>query len=750
MDGCRSAEKPSSAAPGSLGGRAAPPTSPRSGDGPPADGPPLTAPPPELAGRSEVAALRPGDPSELAGYRVVGRLGEGGMGTVYLGRTPEGRLVAIKVIRADIAAVPAFRARFRREAEVGRRVARFCTAELLDAVDPPDGQPFIVTEFIDGPTLAEAVSTGGPLGAADLERVAVSVAAALTAIHGAGLVHRDLKPSNVLLSSFGPRVIDFGIAYAADSTRVTQDSIVGTPAFMAPEQIRADGITSAADIWAWGGLVVFAGTGHPPFGAGPAASQLFRIMQTDPDLEGLGPALGAVVRQAMSRDPRARPTADELLRRLVTLGAAVPPPAGAAQDSAAQDSAAQAGSPATVGPDLTALERLVTDAALPGLQELLEPSQVPDPRAVPPHPESAAPRPERSAPAEATPPVRRAFASTRVLVAVALGVLVTLLGAWLVVQADGHDRTAAGTSRQTDTTVPDDLIGLPFHEAATRLRAAGFRAIREETRADAHPRDSVLSVNPVSGSRADASTTVTLVVSTGPTNAQVTIPQVVTPGAGPDDQDDPTTIPDIVGRGADAAEQELRTAGFTNITRSYRPADQPADIVLAVDPTSGTRASRNAALRIDVSTGPGHTTITNVVGWSEVDARSSLETAGLTVVTRTDSGPSGVGPGLVAKVQPPGNTQVAYGTTVTITVVSRQVTVPDVVGQDRATATETLRGLGLDVVEEPRPGSEAPGTVVSQQPRGGVVARGTAITIIVAQAQAPDHTPASTPPASPS
>ncbi|TCJ33812.1 serine/threonine-protein kinase [Parafrankia sp. BMG5.11] len=302
---------------------------------------PVTAP----GGQPAADPLRPDDPSELGHYRVLGRLGEGGMGTVFLGAAPDGRPVAIKMIRAEVAGMPTFRARFRREAELARRVARFCTAELLDAVDPPDGPPFIVTEFVDGPTLAAAVAAGGPLGAADLERVAVSVAAALTAIHGAGLVHRDLKPANVLLSSLGPRVIDFGIAHAADITHVTRDSIVGTPAFMAPEQALAQPVSGAADVWAWAGLVAFAGTGRLPFGDGPPEAQIFRIVHGDPNLDGLDPALGTVVRRAMSRQPTDRPTAQDLLQQLVTLGGEVP----ASATSALALPAAAGGTPPRVG-----------------------------------------------------------------------------------------------------------------------------------------------------------------------------------------------------------------------------------------------------------------------------------------------------------------------------------------------------------------------------------------------------------------
>ncbi|MCK9896386.1 serine/threonine-protein kinase, partial [Frankia sp. AgB32] len=267
--------------------------------------------------------LRPGDPRELGEYRVLGRLGEGGMGTVYLGRGRDTGLVAVKVIRADIARLPRYRERFRREADAGRLVARFCTAEVLDVVDPVDGEPYLVTEFIDGPTLARAVAVHGPLGGADVERVAVSVAAALSAIHGAGLVHRDLSPSNVLLSTFGPRVIDFGLARVSDDAPSgPRGRVAGTLAYMAPEQARGHRVSGAADIFAWGGLVLFAATGRAPFGDGPTVDQLRRLLHSDPSFDCLDAPLRDAVRAAMRRESAGRPSAEELLRQLIQPGVA--------------------------------------------------------------------------------------------------------------------------------------------------------------------------------------------------------------------------------------------------------------------------------------------------------------------------------------------------------------------------------------------------------------------------------------------
>ncbi|WP_312927030.1 serine/threonine-protein kinase [Thermocatellispora tengchongensis] len=310
----------------------------------------------------------------MGGYEVLARLGEGGMGTVYLARAGQaapgaGRLVAIKVIRRAVAEDPGFRARFEREVANARRVASFCTAEVLDH-GLSDGRPFMVTEYIEGVPLSDQVERHGPLSAGTLYGVAVGVAAALTAIHAAGLVHRDLKPANVMLSLSGPRVIDFGIARAADALarHTSPGQLVGSPGYIAPEQLGGGEITAAADIFAWACLVVYAGTGRHPFGAGTVAELAARVLYAEPSVGPLDPPLDALVRRALSRDPAARPSAEEIL---VALAGG----RGAQAGPGDPDRAASA--------VLTASWHLPPDAALPSVPPI---PSVPSVPSVPPAP----------------------------------------------------------------------------------------------------------------------------------------------------------------------------------------------------------------------------------------------------------------------------------------------------------------------------------------------------------------------------
>ncbi|MGP3960153.1 serine/threonine protein kinase [Nonomuraea sp. 3N208] len=240
-------------------------------------------------------------------YKVIRQLGEGGQGIVYLAEAPEGTRVAVKVLREGVRGD----GRFAKEIAAARRVEPFCIAQVLDA--SLGGRPYIVTEYVEGPSLREAgLHTG-----ADLQRLAVASATALVAIHRAGVVHRDFKPANILLGRDGPRVIDFGIARAMDDGVTRTSSVVGTPAYMAPEQFAGAVIGPAADVFAWGSVMVYAATGAPPFGNDSLPAVLRRIQYEEPRLDGVPEPLRSIVYACLAKDPHARPAMHDVLFRLI-------------------------------------------------------------------------------------------------------------------------------------------------------------------------------------------------------------------------------------------------------------------------------------------------------------------------------------------------------------------------------------------------------------------------------------------------
>jgi predicted Ser/Thr protein kinase len=258
-------------------------------------------------------------PRTLGPYRLQDRLGEGGMGVVHLARDPEGRAVAVKVLHPLGSEGVNARRRLAREVETMRRVRSPYVAEVLDA-DVTGEFPYIVTRFVTGPTLDEMVRTRGPLSGPGLRRLGHGMAEALTAIHAAGVVHRDLKPGNVMLSDDRPIVIDFGIAQAGDATRLTQTGLVmGTPGYLAPEVIEGEPSSPASDVHSWGSTMVFAATGHLPFGGGSYETIFYRIISGRADLSGVPGPLVPLISTALARDPSHRPSASWLSAQAVTL-----------------------------------------------------------------------------------------------------------------------------------------------------------------------------------------------------------------------------------------------------------------------------------------------------------------------------------------------------------------------------------------------------------------------------------------------
>ncbi|MER5627849.1 protein kinase [Streptosporangium sp. NPDC002544] len=265
----------------------------------------------------DLVPLRPGDPEKVREYRLTARLGEGGQGTVYLGVAPAGAQVAVKLLRGDLAQNREALERFVREVDTARRVATFCTAAVIET-GMEEQRPYIVSEYIEGPTLEHVVGAEGPREGTSLHRLAIGTVTALVAIHQAEIVHRDFKPANVLLAADGPRVIDFGIAKALDRTSSLTSTAIGTPAYMTPEQLAGQAAGPAADMFAWAGTMVFAATGRPPFGADSLPAIFNRILNAEPDLSGIAdPALRDLVGRCLAKDESLRPTAGEALMRLL-------------------------------------------------------------------------------------------------------------------------------------------------------------------------------------------------------------------------------------------------------------------------------------------------------------------------------------------------------------------------------------------------------------------------------------------------
>jgi serine/threonine protein kinase len=264
-------------------------------------------------GTELTAPLHETDPGSLGGYRLLGRLGEGGMGVVYLGRSQGGRPVAVKTVKPEFAASPEFRARFAREVANARNVNGLFTALVVDA-DTGGRVPWLATQYIPAPSLADAVARGGPLPAGSLLPLAAGLAEALAAIHAAGVVHRDLKPSNVLLAADGPRVIDFGISQAAEASKLTEPgTVMGSIGYLSPEQALGRPVGPASDVFSLGALLTFAATGAGPFGEGSAQALLYRVVEQPPALDLVPQQLRPVIERCLAKNPGERPTPRDLL-----------------------------------------------------------------------------------------------------------------------------------------------------------------------------------------------------------------------------------------------------------------------------------------------------------------------------------------------------------------------------------------------------------------------------------------------------
>ncbi|MFC7327649.1 serine/threonine-protein kinase [Marinactinospora rubrisoli] len=263
-----------------------------------------------------IGPLNDDDPRQVGEYRLTRRLGRGGQGVVYLAESADGTEVAVKMLHADALNLAGLRRQLADEVATARRVARFCTAQVLDA-DIDAEPPYVVSEYVEGPSLRDLVRRDGPLRGAALERLAVGTITALAAIHQAGIVHRDFKPANVLMAADGPRVIDFGIARVLEGTAILTSSITGTPSYMAPEQITGGPLGPAVDMFAWGATIVHAATGSGPFGHGSLREVVNRVVNEPPELGDLDGPLREIVTRCLSKEAAQRPGAAETLLRVL-------------------------------------------------------------------------------------------------------------------------------------------------------------------------------------------------------------------------------------------------------------------------------------------------------------------------------------------------------------------------------------------------------------------------------------------------
>ncbi|MFC9396050.1 serine/threonine-protein kinase [Streptomyces sp. NPDC057027] len=265
--------------------------------------------------------LRREDPRIVGSFRLHRRLGAGGMGVVYLGSDRRGQRVALKVIRPDLAEDQEFRSRFAREVSAARRIRGGCTARLV-AADLEADRPWFATQYVPGPSLHDRVAEEGGLRAADVASIGAALSEGLVAVHEAGVVHRDLKPSNILLSPKGPRIIDFGIAWATGASTLTHvGTAVGSPGFLAPEQVRGAAVTPATDVFSLGATLAYASMADSPFGHGSSEVMLYRVVHEEPQLHGVPDALAPLIRACLAKDPEDRPSTLQLSMRLKEIAA---------------------------------------------------------------------------------------------------------------------------------------------------------------------------------------------------------------------------------------------------------------------------------------------------------------------------------------------------------------------------------------------------------------------------------------------
>ncbi|MEV6156072.1 PASTA domain-containing protein [Nonomuraea sp. NPDC052129] len=640
--------------------------------------------------------LRTGDPRRLGAYELSGRLGEGGQGVVYLGTRAED-VYAVKLLHGPVGDE---KVAFLREVELAKHVARFCTAQVMDA-GFDDGRPYIVSEYVDGPSLQREVALTGPRRGAALERLAVGTVTALAAIHRAGIVHRDFKPQNVLLGPDGPRVIDFGLARALDAAATVSGRGVGTPAYMAPEQITASALTGAADVFSWAATMCFAANASAPFGQDSVAPVLHRILTAPPELGRLDGSLRELVVACLDKDAKNRPTSRELLLALLgDAGSAPPevlrsPPSHILRVTPAPSVAN--GVPDRLPPLYPMAEPEATGAAggyrWPGASAEGAASWSPtvprqgagEPDAQPNGAEEPDVRPHgvgesdvwrngvgepdarRNGAGEAGPPHGGAVSSG--------GGPAGLSG-----EPGRGTRQAVGRAALAVTAAL-----LVSGAVLVSVLVPTFRDEKEARPQAAAVQPSVVTTEPP----ATTSPPTRAATKRGEQAGESHVPSTQGPSAGVAG----VRVPVVAGMERSAAVAAIKRAGFVVGEVTQVDSRRKIGQVLGSSPSGGATVARGSTVSLQVSAGLA---VPAVVGVEREQAEAALVKAGL-VVGGTKSTCSDRPEGQVLSSEPGAGSRVSSGTKVSLVVARNGATVPSVVGQSKAAARAALRGAGFAV-----------------------------------------------------
>ncbi|MFI7153767.1 protein kinase [Nonomuraea sp. NPDC050022] len=581
-----------------------------------------------------IEPLRTGDPRRLGVYRVIGRIGRGGQGEVYLAEAdgpdgptgPTGQRVAAKLLNAGSWDDERAQRMFMREVALAKQVARFCTAQVVDA-GMLGGQPYLISEFIDGPSLAERVAKDGPVIGGALERLAIGTATALTAIHQAGIVHRDFKPGNVLIGPDGPRVIDFGIAREADATATATSQIMGTPAYISPEQLAGSPAGAPSDVFAWGVTIAFAAMGKAPFGQDSIPAVINRVLNDTPDLSPIQLPLRELVERCLGKDPATRPTAQELLLTLLggrsgdlKAAADLAPPASLSVTPSAVPAAA-------LSPALLA----VPPAAL-SAEPLTEPPPGPS-AGLPTEAPAGLPAEPSGGPSGSARPGRRVALTVVAALLVGAGAGAAAVRPWAPRTVSADTRTGA-----TATTHPPTPSLTTPSPSATGPSATGPSAI------------GLATTGPTTTSLTTTNLTTTNLTTTGLTGTSP-----ATPSATPS-----PTVPVLAGLRQKDATSRLRQAGLIpgKLTPDCSTGGPPGKVLRA--------ALRPGTSTVDLVMSATRARVLDARGWPLDAGKAAVEKAGFTVKVGYRKGPDWIGK--VAALSPSAGASACTGTEVEMSI----------------------------------------------------------------------------------